>query len=209
MGQAFQRGSAHSLAPLCHSHRQLGTGAPQALPGTLSPRTAHFPAGFCSRERFHGPGAAHRPAGLHQNAHLCWQRGMEQGLENIGPCLSEGTETQYSSAQTELGCGPHYPVLKSSLAMISPPCPETPGPRGPHRALHFLLVALLQGQSELTSPGPSVPCKGPGGHTVPEPRGKPQGISQKTDTKITFSHSLLIWREVCVRLAVITHSLWK
>ena len=36
--------------------------------------------------------------------HTCVGSGaMEQGLENIGPCLSEGTEAQYSSAQTELG----------------------------------------------------------------------------------------------------------
>lgn len=156
--------------------------------GHPRPCREHFLPGLHTSQQGSVPGNDSTALGLRTGRqastkmHTCVGSGaMEQGLENIGPCLSEGTETQYSSAQTELGCGPHYPVLKSSLAMslIPPPCPETPGPRGPHRALQFLLVAFLQGQSELTSPGPSVPCKGAGGTQCQSPEGNSAGNQSK------------------------------
>lgn len=46
--------------------------------------------------------------GLHPNAHLCWHRGYghrpgNRGLMPGRALLSTGTDTQYSSAQTESG----------------------------------------------------------------------------------------------------------
>ena len=78
------------------------------------------------------------------------------------------------------------------MSLISPRCPETPGPI----------------QSPSLSPGgsppgeirthfswPLRPLQGSGGLSATAQKETPQGISQKTDTKITFAHSLLIWRE--------------
>lgn len=63
--------------------------------------------------------------------HTCvGNRAVEQRLENMASCLSRGTKTQCSSAQTESGCWPHYPVPQSSseVSLMSPPHPKFQAP---------------------------------------------------------------------------------
>lgn len=57
-------------------------------------------------DEYYNPLLLHRA--LHQNAHLWWQRGYgprpgKHGLMPRRACLGIGTETRYSSAQTESG----------------------------------------------------------------------------------------------------------
>ena len=104
MGQAFQQGSAQS-----------GTSVPQATGSWAQqhprPCREHFLPGLRTSQQGSVPGKDSTALVLctgrqaSTKMHTCVGSGaMEQGLENIGPCLSEGTEAQYSSAQTELGC---------------------------------------------------------------------------------------------------------
>lgn len=138
---------------------------------------------------------------LHQSAHLCWQRGYgprpgKHGLMPGWACLSIGTKTQYSSAQTESGLWPGYPVPKSPLQ-----CPWC----------HPLYVLKSK------PPRFSVPSLSPGLLSFAEegdisshsPEGTSTGVRKKPETEVMFSHSPSVWRQVCVGLAAITHNLSK
>ena len=127
---------------------------------------------------------------------------MEQGLENIARCLGGGTETQYSSAQTELGCRSHYPVPKSSpaVSLMSPPCPEIPAPR-PLGHTHITLPSSWQlfPRRHLNSLIPTPQSlAGEGRHSMPQPRRNRRRESVKSQTlKLHFLTPFSFLGESC------------
>ena len=179
MGQAFQQGSAHSLAPLCHKPQAAGHSGTPGLAGNTFSQDCALPSRVLFQGKIPRPwccAQAGRPppkctpvlaAGPWNRA---WKTSAHASVKEQRPSIAQ-PRPSWAADPTTLSWSPLRPCPWYHLCVLKP--------QGLYRALHFLLVALLQGKSELTSPGPSVPYKGEGDTQCHSPEGNSAGNQSK------------------------------